>query len=70
MLVYCSLDCILSLAERLAESDESSMVLSMENTTIRVLLQIPGSGGERSDELSAPRGSYAATPKMEWMNCR
>jgi hypothetical protein len=36
----------------------------------RVLLQIPGGGGERSDELSAPRGNYAATPKMEWMNCR
>ena len=40
----------------------------VSRVVIWVLLQIPGGGGERSDELSAPRRSYAATPKMEWMN--
>ena len=52
----------------LVDANGDSVVSVQDYAVAMVLLQIPGGGGERSDELSAPRRSYAATPKMEWMN--
>ena len=46
----------------------SSAIRKPTNSLHSVLLQIPERGGERSGERVVPGKSYAATPKMAWMN--